>query len=214
MRHQEGRKKALRCQEYCEAEKSQRRKRYTWEQKLYFQCQLCLLKRSIETKKEGIPNNPCLEILILGSSEGDFLSSEMYRRLDNSSTGCMASGILKAGDRNVLRFLWNEREEVGKEYVGCGGWKADALSQKSQKTCTHSAQFLPPVKKQPGGAAETPRVEDRQFCTTHKKCDLIVPGCMRSEGLHKRSPQQSSEHPLESPQDGSFLSLEFNFLAH
>lgn len=143
-----------------------------------------------------------------------FLSSEMYRRLDNSSTGCMASGIRKAGDRNVLRFLWNEREEVGKEYVGCGGWKADALSQKSQKTCTHSAQLLPPVKKQPGGAAETPRVEDRQFCTTHKKCDLIVPGCTRSEGLHKRSPEQSSEHPLESPQDGSFLSLEFNFLAH
>lgn len=60
----------------------------------------------------------------------------MYRQLENSSTGCMASGILKEGDGNqngiglaeVLRFLWIEREEVGKEYVGCGGWKVDALS--------------------------------------------------------------------------------------
>lgn len=86
--------------------------------------------------KERSPNKPCLEILILGSSEDDFLSSEMYRWLENSSTGCMASGILKEGDGNwngiglaeVLRFLWKEREEAGKQYVGCGGWKADSLS--------------------------------------------------------------------------------------
>lgn len=123
----------------------------------------------METINEGSPNKPCLEILILGSNEDNFLSSEVYGWLENSSTGCMASGILKEGDGNqngiglaeVLRFLWNEREEAGKQYVGCGGWKADSLSWKSQKTCTHSAQFPPPVKKRPGGAAETSRVEKR-----------------------------------------------------
>lgn len=71
----------------------------------------------METMKEGTPNKPCLEILILGSSENDFLSSEVYGWLENSSTGYVASGILKEGDGNqngiglaeVLRFFWNER---------------------------------------------------------------------------------------------------------
>lgn len=67
----------------------------------------------METIKEGSPNKPCLEILILGSSEDDFLSSEVYGWLKNSSTGCMANEVLKEGDGNqngiglveVLRFL-------------------------------------------------------------------------------------------------------------
>lgn len=71
----------------------------------------------MEIIKKGTPNKPCLEILILGSSENDFLSSEVYSWLENSSTGCVASGILKEGDGNqngiglaeVLRLFWNER---------------------------------------------------------------------------------------------------------